>query len=481
MQPILIITIIAIYFCALLLISYFTSRKADNQSFFLGNRKSPWYIVAFGMIGASLSGVTFISVPGMVLGSGMSYMQMVFGYLVGYVVIANVLMPMYYKLQLTSIYSYLEDRFGKVTYKTGASFFLLSRIIGASFRLFLVARVLQITVFDHWGVPFWLTIAMTIGLIWLYTSKGGIKTIIWTDTLQTTSMLLALGLSLVFIARAMDLDLGGMVQTVRDSEFGKIWEFRNWKADNHFFKHFISGMFITIVMTGLDQDMMQKNLSCKNIKDARKNMYWMSAALVPVNLLFLSLGVLLATFAMKHGIALPEKSDDLFPMLAASGMFPQIVGVTFVIGLVAAAYSSADSALTALTTSFTVDILNNEGLSEKEIQKRRRIVHVLISIVLALVIFLFEVINDDNVINAIFTVAGFTYGPLLGMYAFGLFLKRRIRDAWSPLIAILSPGMAYLSKLLIEQTFSGYEMGFELLIVNGLYTFLGLLLISRKP
>jgi len=337
MKPELIAIIISVYFAALLLISWYTGRKADNQSFFLGNRKSPWYIVAFGMIGASLSGVTFISVPGWVITSQMTYMQMVLGYLAGYMVIANILMPLYYRLELTSIYAYLDKRFGRVTYKTGASFFLLSRIIGASFRLFLVARVLQISVFDHWNVPFWVTIVVTILLIWLYTNKGGIRTIIWTDTLQTISMLAAVIITIIFLGRSMDLDLRGMVHTVASSDFGRIFQFSDYKADNHFIKYFLSGMFITIVMTGLDQDMMQKNLSCRNIKDAKKNMYWMSFSLLPVNLLFLSLGVLLAVFALNSGLTLPEKTDDLFPLLATGGLLPQVVGVTFVVGLVAAA------------------------------------------------------------------------------------------------------------------------------------------------
>ena len=480
MSPQLIISIIGIYFAALLLISWFTGRNADNASFFLGNKKSPWYIVAFGMIGASLSGVTFISVPGWVLSSQMTYMQMVLGYLAGYLVIANVLMPLYYRLELTSIYTYLDQRFGRSSYKTGAAFFLLSRIIGASFRLFLVARVLQIAVFEHWNIPFWVTVVITILLIWLYTNRGGIRTIIWTDTLQTFSMLTAVIVTLIFVSRTLDLDFGDLITSVKESEYSRIFVFDDWKAGNHFVKHFLAGMFITITMTGLDQDMMQKNLSCRNIGDAKKNMFWMSISLVPVNLLFLTLGVLLAIFASSSGIPLPEKTDDLFPLLATGGALPQIVGITFVIGLVAAAYSSADSALTALTTSFTVDILGTKDKSEKEVMRERKWVHVIISIVLAIVIFLFEAINNENVISAIFSVAGFTYGPLLGLYAFGLFTSRSLLDRWVPLVAVLSPVIAYVDKLIIEALFKGYEMGFEFLIMNGLYTFIALLLISKK-
>jgi len=410
----------------------------------------------------------------------MTYMQMVLGYLAGYAVIAQVLLPLYYRLELTSIYSYLEERFGRTSYKTGASFFLLSRVIGASFRLFLVARVLQISVFDHWNVPFHFTIIITILLIWLYTRKGGIKTIIWTDALQTFSMLAAVVLTVVYLSRSMGLDFSGMVSTVAESEYGKIFEFSSWNSGNHFIQHFLAGMFITITMTGLDQDMMQKNLSCRNIKEAKKNVYWMSAALVPVNLLFLSLGVLLAVFAVNSGIALPDQSDDLFPMLATGGALPQVVGITFVVGLIAAAYSSADSALTSLTTSFTVDILDSRGKSEAEIMRSRKIVHVFISVLLAVVIFIFEAINNDSVIAAIFTVAGFTYGPLLGLYAFGLFTKLKLMDRWVPLVAVLSPVAAYIDRLIIEWIFKNYEMGFEFLIMNGLYTFLGLWIISYR-
>ncbi|MFC2089951.1 sodium:solute symporter [Bacteroidota bacterium] len=480
MKPELILIIIGGYFLTLLLISYFTGRKADNAAFFLGNRKSPWYIVSFGMIGASLSGVTFISVPGWVLTSQMSYMQMVLGYLAGYAVIANVLMPLYYKLELTSIYTYLDGRFGNVSYKTGASFFLLSRIIGASFRLYLVARVLQIAVFDAWSIPFWVTVLITIVLIWLYTNRGGIRTIIWTDTLQTFSMLTAVTITIIFLSKTMNLSFSGIVDTVTGSDFGRIFVLSDWNAENHFIKYFLSGMFITIVMTGLDQDMMQKNLSCRNIREAKKNMYWMSATLIPVNLLFLTLGVLLATFALNSGMALPAKSDDLFPMLATGGHLPQIVGITFVIGLVAAAYSSADSALTALTTSFTVDILNTIGKTEEEVRRMRKKVHLGVSAVLAIVIFIFELINNESVIASIFKVAGFTYGPLLGLYAFGLFTTRELKDRWVPYICIGAPIVAYLDRLIIEWIFKGYEMGFEFLIMNGLYTFVGLWIISRK-
>ncbi len=480
MSATLIISIILAYFLLLLVISWFTGRKAGNEAFFLGERKSPWYVVAFGMIGASLSGVTFISVPGWVADSQFSYMQMVLGYLFGYAVIANLLMPLYYRLQLTSIYTYLEERFGRSSYKTGASFFLLSRIIGASFRLFLVASILQLAVFEAWNIPFYVTVTVTIALIWLYTFRGGIKTIIWTDTLQTFSMLTAVVVSILLITRSMDLSLGEMIGRVVASDDAKIWVFDGWQKENHFFKHFLSGAFITIVMTGLDQDMMQKNLSCKNIKEAKKNMYLMSISLVPVNLVFLFLGAVLIQFANFHGMTIPETTDNFFPMIATGGYLPQVVGIFFIVGLVAAAYSSADSALTALTTSFTVDILEAQKWEERKLTRTRRIVHLAISVVLGLVIMLFRAINDENVISAIFRVAGYTYGPLLGLYAFGLFTRLQVRDRIVPLLAILSPVLSYLLSHFSEQLFNGYQFGFELLIVNGAIMFGALLLTSRK-
>ncbi|MCF8374498.1 MAG: sodium:solute symporter [Bacteroidales bacterium] len=474
----LVIGTIVAYFAMLLVISWVTGRKADNNAFFLGNRKSPWYVVAFGMIGASLSGVTFISVPGWVGSSSFSYMQMVLGYLLGYIAIANILMPMYYRLQLTSIYTYLDERFGKNSYKTGASFFLLSRVIGAAFRLFLVANVLQITVFDAWNIPFAASVVITILLIWLYTYRGGIKTIIWTDTLQTIFMLLAVGISVYFIADEMKLDFAGLVKTVKGSEYSQIFFFDDWKDKRFFFKQFLAGAFITIVMTGLDQDMMQKNLSCKNIGDAKKNMYWFSLILVPVNLLFLGLGALLFLFAQSKGISLPAHSDDLFPLVATGGFLTPILTVVFILGLIAAAYSSADSALTALTTSFSVDILNINKYKEETKRKRiRMIAHIGFSVLLVLVILLFKAINNQSVISAIFTVAGYTYGPLLGLYAFGLFTKLQVRDRIVPYLAIASPVIAYFIKSAVSEYF-GWEIGFELLIINGMITYGGLLLIS---
>ncbi|MDD3893089.1 MAG: sodium:solute symporter, partial [Bacteroidales bacterium] len=427
-----------------------------------------------------LSGVTFISVPGYVGDSQFSYLQLVMGYLLGYFVVANVLLPLYYRLNLTSIYTYLDTRFGFFSYKTGATFFLISRVIGASFRLFLVATVLQVSVFNAWGVPFLVTVIVTILLIWLYTNRGGIKTIIWTDTLQTTVLLTAVVLTIYFLAQKMDLSFAQMVQVINDSEYSRTWFFDDWNDKRHFIKQFFSGAFITIVMTGLDQDMMQKNLSCRNICDAKKNMYWYGFAFLPVNLIFLSLGVLLFIFAQQQGIPIPEQTDELFPIIATQGYLPKAVSILFILGIVAAAYSSADSALTALTTSFTVDILNPKNKTEAELKSIRRVVHISISILIAVVIMIFRAVNDQSVISAIFTVAGYTYGPLLGLYAFGLFTRFKVRDKWVPVVAILSPIFCYFLSTYSEILFNGYKFGFELLIVNGAFMFFGLLLLSKR-
>lgn len=479
MSPANISFIILGYFGLLFLISFITGRKADNDTFFIGNRKSPWYIVAFGMIGASLSGVTFISIPGWVNTQQFAYMQVVLGYLLGYFFVANVLLPVYYKLRLTSIYGYLESRFGYYSYKTGAVFFLISRILGASLRLFIVANVLHITVFKTLHVPFYITVVVTILLIWLYTLKGGIKTIVWTDTLQTFFMLLALGLTIFFIAKKLDLSGLGLINQVRDSEFSRIFYFDDWTSEYHFVKQFISGAFITIVMTGLDQDMMQKNLSCRNLRDAKKNMYWFSIVLVPVNLIFLSLGALLYIFAQSQKIALPERSDDLYPLIATGNYLGPAVGLLFVLGLIAAAYSSADSALTSLTTSFTLDILSLKKAASERLKRVRMRVHFGISILLAIIILIVKIINKKAVIDTLFTVAGYTYGPLLGLYCFGLFTRLKIKDIYVPIIAILSPLISFAIQYLLAHLFD-YKIGFELLILNGALTFLGLLCVSKK-
>ncbi len=482
MKPGLILTVFLSYTALLFFVSWLSSRKAGNKAFFVGDKQSPWFVVAYGMVGASLSGVTFISVPGWVNDTQFSYMVIVLGYLVGYWVIARVLLPMYYKLNLTSIYSYLQTRFGFWSYKTGAAYFLISRIIGASFRMFLVVNVLQIFVFDAFQVPFWATISLFIFLIWLYTFKGGIKTIVWTDTLQTTFMLLSVGLSVYLIIEALNMDFTSMVSVVAESDYSKMF-FTDWHDKGFFLKQFFSGAFIAIVMTGLDQDMMQKNLSCRNLKDAQKNILTLSWILVPVNLLFLFLGAVLFIYANKMGIVIPELTDNLFPEIAINHL-GTFAGLIFMIGLIAAAYSSADSALTALTTSFSIDFLGMEekkNMDEKKKVRTRIFVHAGISIIVLIVIIIFREINDQAVIAKLFTIAGYTYGPLLGLFFFGLFTNLKVKDKWVPLVALASPAICYLLSIKVPIWFDGYQMGFELLIINGLLTFLGLLLISILP
>jgi len=479
MQPTYILLLIATYFVALILISYFTGKNANNDAFFKANRQSPWYIVAFGMIGASLSGVTFISVPGWVEASQFSYLQVVLGYILGYLVIGTVLLPLYYKMNLTSIYTYLENRFGTYSYKTGASFFLLSRIVGSSFRLFLVANVLQIILFDALGIPFWATVTMTITLIWIYTFKSGIKTIVYTDTLQTLCMLIAVGASIYYISDDLGIQGTDLISHISNSEFSKIFFFDDFKSADYFWKQFFSGAFIAIVMTGLDQDMMQKNLTCRNLKDAQKNMFWFTIVLTFANLLFLTLGVLLTEYASQNGIS--ASKDDLFPVIATQSGLGVGIATFFVLGLIAAAYSSADSALTALTTSFSIDIMDIEKRYTREKQETvRKLIHIGISILLILVIISFKyIIKDESVIAKLFVFTGYTYGPLLGMYSFGMFTKWQIKDKWVPVIAILSPFLCYLISGNSEIWF-GFEFGFFVIILNGLLTFLGLVLIRTK-
>jgi len=477
MTPGIIIAVLLAYFALLIFISRITSDDDGNESFFVGKRQSPWYIVAFGMIGASLSGVTFISVPGWVATSQFSYFQMVLGYLVGYTVIATVLMPLYYRLNLTSIYSYLEDRFGFWSYKSGAFYFLLSRTIGAAFRLFLVANVLQILVFDAWNIPFALTVALTITLIWVYTHKAGIKTIIWTDTLQTLFMLIAVVLCFYYVADAMNFSIITAIEQISLSEHSKTFFLEDSNSASFFPKKFLAGAFIAIVMTGLDQDMMQKNLSCPNIKDAQKNMLWFSIVLVFVNLLFLGLGALLYIFASKFGIT--ATGDDLFATIAMHESMPIAVGLFFLLGLIAAAYSSADSALTALTTSFCVDFLDIEKKEQSKQVGIRKRSHILFSVILFVVILIFKLINDESVISALFKVAGYTYGPLLGMYTFGLFTKWKIKDDLIIPVVILAPILSYILQI-NAPIWWGFHFGFELLIVNGALCFFGMSLIRKR-
>jgi len=480
MTPLYILLLIISYFGVLILISYFTGKEDSNKAFFKANKSAPWYLVAFGMIGASLSGVTFISVPGAVETKQFGYFQVVLGYFVGYLVIAYVLLPLYYSLNLTSIYTYLKDRFGIISYKTGSIAFLISRTIGAAFRLFLVAKVLQLLVFDQFSIPFPITVIITIALIWLYTFKGGMKTIIFTDTLQTLFMLISVVVAIVFLAQALDLNSISEVYTnVKESPMSKVFFFGDSNDPQYFIKSFLAGIFITITMTGLDQDMMQKNLTCKNIKEAQKNMVSFSIVLIFVNLLFLALGLMLTQYAIKNGITATK--DDLFPTIA---MLPEIGIVTsafFLLGLIAAAYSSADSALTSLTTSFCIDIVELDKKPEPEQKSIRKQVHVLFSIILVIVIIIFHYIfTDVSVIWELFKAAGYTYGPLLGLFAFGILTKKHIKDQWVWIIALIAPIISYFMNMFSKELLFGYEFGFEILIVNGLLTFIGLLFISKK-
>lgn len=478
MNGIFILITIIVYFGILLGISRITAHShSDNDAFFRGNRQSPWYIVSFGMIGASLSGVTFVSVPGMVKNIDMTYMQTCMGFFFGYLIIAHVLLPLYYRLNLTSIYTYLGQRIGRYSYKTGASFFLISKMLGAAARLYLVCIILQHYVFDAYNIPFAVTAIGTVALIWLYTHKSGIRTIVWTDSLQTLCLLLALGLILYNVAGKLNLNFGGVIDTIKNSSESRIFVFDDWQSKQNFFKQFFSGIFITIVMTGLDQDMMQKNLSCRNLKEAQKNMYCYGISFVPVNLLFLSLGILLMVAATQMNIDIPAKGDDLLPMFAAGGHLGYAVLVFFTIGIIAAAFSSADSALAALTTSFCIDILNTDKLKENEAVRIRKITHIGISTIFVICILIFEAIDSQSVIDTIYTLASYTYGPLLGLFCFGLFTKLKPRDRYVPYIAIASPVVCYMIDILTFNV-TGYKFGYEMLMFNGLLTFMGLAALS---
>lgn len=478
MSPYLVLFIVLGYFLMLIGVSWLTSRKADTNTFFTGNRKSPWFVVAFGMVGATLSGVTFISVPGEVDNTAFSYFQFVLGNIVGYWIVAAVLLPLYYRLNLVSIYTFLEQRFGESSYKTGSFFFLISKLIGAAFRLFLVAGVLQIAFFDAFNIPFSVTVIATIALIWVYTFRGGIKTIVWTDTLQTLFLVSAVIFTIYTISKSLNWNIADLFQHVAKDSNSQIF-FWNWRSGNNFFKQFIAGMFITIVMVGMDQDMMQKNLTCKNKKEAQKNMIVFSFSFLITVFLFLCLGVLLFQYAEKNGITIPAKTDDLYPLLALH-YFGLPVGIAFLLGITAAAYSSADSALTALTTSFSVDFLKIEKYDEQRRLKIKKWSHLLFSVLLILVILLFDVINDESIVVAVFRVAGYTYGPILGLFVFGIYSKRKVNDKLVPFVAFSAPLICYFISANSELLFNGYRFGFELLVLNGLITIAGLLLISKK-
>ena len=485
LKPAFILILILGYFALLVLIAYLTGKQADNHTFFTANRNSPWYLVAFGMVGASLSGVTFISVPGWVGDSGFSYFQVVLGYWAGYFVVAFVLLPIYYHQNLTSIYEYLQDRFGYNSHKVGALSFFVSRVLGASFRLFLVAIVLQQFIFDAWGLPFEITVILSIVLIWVYTHRGGIKTIVWTDTLQTVLMLTAVGLTLYHLGNTLNLNLSEILTENRFQNYTRTWVTGDLMVRNHFLKSFIGGVFITICMTGLDQDMMQKNLTCSSLKAAQINMVVFSLVLIVVTFLFLLLGAMIFLYAEQNQIMIPimegsPKTDLLFPEVAINGGLGLGVGIIFILGLIAAAYSSADSALTSLTTSFCIDFLKLDEFSEDQQKKIRKQTHLGMSLVLVVVVIIFKYVLDRNVIDGLLTVASYTYGPLLGLFAFGIFTPFQIQDRRVWIIVILSILLIVLVGNLSPESLGGYEIGYELLPLNGLLTFLGLMLIRQK-
>ncbi|MBT1689343.1 sodium:solute symporter [Dawidia soli] len=479
MTPTLVATIMAVYFGMLIFIAYLTSRGADTNTFFTGNRQSPWYLVAFGMIGSSLSGLTFISVPGKVGVYGYGYFQVIMGNLVGYWLILGVLMPLYYRLNLVSIYTYLEQRLGTAAYKTGAFFFVVSRTIGSSLRLYLAATVLQLFLFDEWNVPFYVTVAITILLIWVYTFKGGVKTIVWTDSFQTLFLVSAVVIAVWQIASQLGLSPGAMVDTIRNSNYSKMFYTDDPTAGNFFLKEFLGGVFITLTMTGMDQELMQKNLTVKTLGGAQKNMFWFSLMSVAMNLLFLTLGALLYLYMEANpDIAMPASRDHLFPMLAFDKL-GLAVSIFFLLGITASSYASADSALAGLTTSFCIDFLDFKNKDEKKKRQQKFIVHLGFSLLFLLIIVIFNEINKQSVIDAVLTIAGYTYGPLLGLFSFGLLTKLQVRGKLVPIVCVLSPAVTYLIALTSTQWLGGYKFGLEVILLNGILTFLGLLFISK--
>ncbi len=471
------VVILIIYFGILIFISYLTSKGADTNSFFTANRQSPWWLVAFGMIGTSISGLTFISVPGAVGKTAFTYFQIIMGHSIGYLTIATVLMPLYYKLNLISIYGYLEKRFGFWSYKTGSAFFLLSRTIGSAARLFLAVNVLHLAIFKPIGIPFIVTVFISILLIWIYTHKGGVKTIIYTDTLQTLFLLIALFITIWLVMQQMHFSLGEMIQTIQSSKYGQMFEW-DFSSPHFFGKDFLAGIFIAIVMTGLDQDLMQKNLTCKSIGEAQKNMFWFYWVLVFINLLFLALGALLYLYSNAKGLAIPAQTDNLYPQLALSGEFGTLAAVTFLLGIIAATYASSDSALTALTTAFCIDFLSIEKFKEAKRVKIKHYVHLGFSALFVVVIGLFYLFNNQELIAAVFNLAGYTYGPLLGLFAFGLFTKMPVKDKYVPFVCVASPILTFILEAQAQTWFGGF--GFSKLILNGAICFILLYLIRTK-
>jgi len=480
MNGFFILTLILLYFGILYVISYFISKKhSENAAFFLGNRKSPWYIVAFGTIGSSMSGITFVSVPGMVGKFDMTYMQMVFGFLLGYAVIAFVLLPIYYRWNVVSIYSYLNKRIGKNAYKTGAGFFIISRMIGAAVRLYIAVFVLQKYVFDAWKVPFVVTAAGFLLMMWLYTHKSGIRTIVWTDFLQSFILLVALIIIIWQVIKGLNLDFSSMLTSVTTSVHSKIFVFNDWHSRQNFFKQFLSGAFVTIAMTGVDQEMMQKTLSCKNLREAQKNVCISSLIFIPVNFLFLCLGILLLNYASVHSIALPALGDDILPMLISNGYLGMSAIIFFIIGIIAITFASADSALTGLTTSVCVDFLNISRFNKRKARKVRIIVHFILSLLFIGIMLIFKIINNSSIIDALYTIVSYTYGPLLGLFAFGILCKSRTNDRMVPFLCVLSPILCLIISTILRNRFN-YQVGYELLIINALFVIIGLKLLKSN-
>ncbi len=477
-MPVIVILTIAAYFLLLMLVGRLSSRGADNSTFFTGGRTAPWPVVAFAMVGAMISGVTFISVPGMVVGKGYAYLQMVLGFIVGYIVIAFVLVPLFYRRNLISIYGYLEERFGRGTYRTGAWFFFASKMLGAAVRFFVVCAVLQFLVFEPLGVPFIFNVAATIALIWLYTVNGGVKTLIWTDTLKSFCLIASVVLCIYFVASNLGLDFGGMVSAIGSHPSSRMFFFDDPMAGTYFWKQFIAGVFMAIATNGLDQDMMQRNLACRDSRQSQKNMIVSGVSQFFVVALFLLLGTLLAIFLERNGIAVPEKTDDIFGLVATHSAMPTIVGILFVLGLVSAAYSAAGSALTSLTTSFTVDILGaHRSKADDELTRTRKRVHIGMSAIMGAIIVAFYYLSNQDAISAVYTLASYTYGPILGLFVFGLSLGRPVRDRYVPFVCISAPALSWLTQWVLAR-YAGYETSFELLLINAAFTFIGLFLLS---
>lgn len=475
---------IAFYFLLLIVISWITGRKTDNSAFFSGDRKTPWYLVAFAMIGTSISGVTFTSVPGAVLSGGYSYIQLVMGFFVGSIIVALVLIPMFYRMNLVSIYGYLEKRFGLSSYRTGAWFFFVSKMLGASVRFFVVCVVLQSLVFEPLGLPFTLNVIATVALIWLYSFQGGVKSLIWTDSLKTVCLIFSVICCIAFIAKSLGLGISELPGAIAGHPTSKMFFFENPNDGHYFWKQFIAGIFLVLATTGLDQDIMQRALSSKNYRESQRNMILSSVVQVVIIFLFLWLGTLLYMYS---GENLPVKDgkvvgDAVFGNVVWSDGFPLFLGIIFIIGLTSAAYSAAGSALTALTTSFTVDILQaNKKQSEKDLTMTRKLVHIVMSLTMIIVIVLFYELNNDSAVNAVYNLASYTYGPLLGMFTFGMATKRQVKDRWVPLVCLLSPILCYVLQSNSETWFGGYQISFELLIINALFTIIGLCLLVKKP